>query len=392
MEAFPISRPDEISGSGNDSCCSGCSYRSGIYPDPGTFITPIRPPCWMDYPVTDAASRQYCVNSFTRAENRETIPGVTVVIPAYREERAISVVVSAARVFAEHVIVVDDGSPDGTSAEARRAGAEVIRLEKNGGKADALLLGLRHARDLGCVVAVTLDGDGQHEPGRIPVLVRPVLDGKADLVIGSRYLEGSPVIPSYRVAGQKMLDFFTTLASGYCSTDSQSGFRALSLRALRNLDFVSSGYCVESDMIAHFADRGLRIAEVPVTVSYGVPNRHKMDPVTHGVSVLAGNLRRISRRTPLFASGVVVFAVGIVSLLLSSLFPAEISLAERIFLPGMMAGAILSGAGLSLIAGGALRLRQRAGQGNRRADSRLPAFTFPVRSPGAKEAETGPVR
>ena len=118
----------------------------------------------------------------------DKLPGVTAVIPAYNEELFIGSIVLKARQIVDRVIVIDDGSTDRTSELATYAGAEVIHLDKNMGKAHALLLGLKRAQDLGSTAAVSLDGDGQHKAREIPDVVRPVLDGRADLVIGPGFL------------------------------------------------------------------------------------------------------------------------------------------------------------------------------------------------------------
>jgi glycosyltransferase involved in cell wall biosynthesis len=242
--------------------------------------------------------------------------GIYAVLPAYNEELVIGSVVLRTRQFVDRVIVVDDGSSDRTAEVAKLAGADVIRLDHNTGKAYALLLGLRHARETGCTVAVMLDADGQHDPSEIPRVAGMVSIGKADLVIGSRFLYKNRSIPPYRQFGQKTLDLFTNIGSKAKVTDSQSGFRALSCQALDNLDFKSDGYNVESDMIAHFTAMGLPIMEVPISVNYNVPNKHKKHPLTHGLGVLSRLIDLITRKRPLLMfglPGVIFVAIGLLS-------------------------------------------------------------------------------
>jgi glycosyltransferase involved in cell wall biosynthesis len=234
----------------------------------------------------------------------EKFKDVIVVIPAYNEELVIGSVVLKICCIVDRVIVVDDGSKDHTADVARLAGAEVIRIDENQGKAHALLLGLKRARELGCRAAVAFDGDGQHKSQDISTVIEPVLEGKADLVIGSRFLTKSNGVPSHRRVGQKTLDIFTQIGSQHPCTDSQSGFRALSPKALENLDFTSYGYGIESDMITHFAERGLILVEVPITVRYEVPHGHNKNFLTHGLGVLAGIINLISYRRPLLAFGI----------------------------------------------------------------------------------------
>jgi glycosyltransferase involved in cell wall biosynthesis len=182
-------------------------------------------------------------------------------------------------------------------------------MESNMGKAHAMCAVLKRARELGCTAAVTLDGDGQHSTREIRQVVTPVLEGKADLVIGSRFLSTTNGVPFYRRIGQKTLDVFTEIGSGQKCTDTQSGFRAFSRRALDNLNFSSTGYNIESDMITHFASRGLTILEVPTTVRYEVPHKHKKNSVTHGLGVLASIINIISYRRPLLMFGIPGFVL-----------------------------------------------------------------------------------
>lgn len=241
---------------------------------------------------------------------------LVAVIPAYNEEVAIGSVVLKTRRYVDRVIVVDDGSQDRTAEVAMLAGAEVIMLDRNCGKAYALMRGLERARDLGCSAVVLLDGDGQHEPDDIPAIVEPVLKGEADLVIGSRFLKSND-IPRYRIVGQKILNIATNFSSECEITDSQSGFRALNRRALDELDdFESEGYNIESDMIAHLSSRGIRIMEVPISVRYQVPNKHKKNPLSHGMGVLGNIIGLIGYKRPLLSFGMSGFASVVIGLML----------------------------------------------------------------------------
>ncbi|NLT37163.1 MAG: glycosyltransferase family 2 protein [Methanomassiliicoccus sp.] len=226
------------------------------------------------------------------------------VIPAYNEEIAIGSVVLGALLYVDSVIVVDDHSHDQTSQISEKAGAYVIRLPKNGGKAQALLTGLREAEKQGFDAAVMLDGDGQHRCEDIPTVLAPIVKDEADLAIGSRFLGEQKDIPKYRIFGQKVINRISNASSNVNITDSQSGMRALSARALKNLDFHSDGYNVESDMITHFSDRGLKITEVPISVRYDVPNGHKQGAVSMGMKLLGNVVSMIGYKHPLIMFGV----------------------------------------------------------------------------------------
>ncbi len=281
--------------------------------------------------------------------------GLYAVLPAYNEELVIGSVILRTRQYVDRVIVVDDGSSDRTAEVARLAGADVVRLDHNTGKAYALLLGLRRALETGCHVAVMLDADGQHNPNEIQRVAGLVSIGKADLVIGSRFLDNPGKIPSYRQVGQKTLDLFTNFGAKSRVTDSQSGFRALSRQALSNLDFRSDGYNVESDMIAHFSAMGLPIMEVPITVNYDVPHKHKKNPVTHGVGVLSRLVDLIFYRRPLLMfglPGIFFVTIGLAAgshafseYYVTSKFPFTMSMVSML---GLIMGMLLIIAGMLL--------------------------------------------
>jgi glycosyltransferase involved in cell wall biosynthesis len=280
--------------------------------------------------------------------------GLVAVIPAYNEELVIGTVVLRTRQYVERVIVVDDGSSDRTSEVAKLAGAEVIRLDANTGKAYALLLGLRHAHNMGCTTAVMLDADGQHDPREIPRVAGLVIEGKADLVIGSRFLKKNNGIPKYRQLGQKTLDLFTNMGANSKVTDSQSGFRAISYKALENLDFKSDGYNVESDMINHFSELGLSIQEVPISVKYDVPNKHKKHPVSHGVGVLTQLINLIGYRRPLLLFGVTGSVLVVAGLIAGSIAFSDYYMTSKFSFAYSMGSMLFLTMGMLLIIAGLL--------------------------------------
>jgi len=227
---------------------------------------------------------------------------IVAVIPAYNEERFIGSVVLKARKHVDAVIVVDDGSTDGTGEIAQAAGAIVLRHERNRGKGVALNTGFDKARELGAEAIVTLDGDGQHLIEEMPLVLAPVLGGEADIAVGSRYLEKKCTVPLHRILGHRAFTLLTNLVSGVHVTDSQSGFRAFSRRAVEAIPFSSNGFSVESEMqfLAHEYD--LRMVEVPVTAHY--EDRPKRPVVAHGLMVLNGVLRLVGQYRPLLFFGV----------------------------------------------------------------------------------------
>jgi glycosyltransferase involved in cell wall biosynthesis len=242
---------------------------------------------------------------------------VIVLIPAYNEELTIGSMVLLAKHYAEKVVVVDDGSKDRTVSIAIESGADVLKIENNSGKAKALLEGCDYCRRFDPDVLVMIDGDGQMDPALIPSVAKPIIDEKADLVIGSRYLQPDVKIPFKRKVGQKILNSATNMGSAGHITDSQSGYRALSRKALANMDFISDAYNIESDMIVHFAEKGLIIFEVPISVRYDVPNGHKQNAWKHGIDVLSRIIGYVGYRRPLLLFGVPGIVLMLLGLVLS---------------------------------------------------------------------------
>jgi glycosyltransferase involved in cell wall biosynthesis len=241
---------------------------------------------------------------------------ILAAIPAYNEETAIGSVVLRTKNHVDHVLVIDDGSVDKTAKIAELAGAEVIRHERNMGKGMALRHAFLRARETGAEILVCLDADGQHNPDEIPRLLAPIRNGGADMVIGSRFLDIESDIPRYRRAGQKVLTSLTNSISATKVTDSQSGFRAFSKKAIDSISLEEDGIGIESSMQRSADDNKLLIAEVPITCRYDIEHASKMGPVRHGFTVVNTVLKIVEERQPLFFFGSVGLGLVIAGVLM----------------------------------------------------------------------------
>ncbi len=226
---------------------------------------------------------------------------IVVVIPAHNEQRFIGSVVLQARNYADVVVVVDDGSTDATADIAEAAGAVVVRHPRNLGKGAALNTGFHEARKIAPAVVVVMDGDGQHQAEEIPTVARPVLEDKADMVVGSRFLRIRGRVPYVRALGLRAITALSNLGSGLPLSDSQTGFRAFSKAALQGISFQAGGFSVESEMQFLARQLGLRTIEVPVSCSYR--DAPKRSVVSQGLEVLNGILRLVGQHRPLLFFG-----------------------------------------------------------------------------------------
>lgn len=193
---------------------------------------------------------------------------VVCVIPAHNEESTISSVVRNARTICDLVIVVDDGSTDRTVEEAKKAKAKVVSHTIRLGVGAALSTGLRAAINYGAEIIVTLDADEQHDPKEIPNVITPIIDGTADLVIGSRTLEKNSEMPFQKLVANKILSKLTSLASDIEIKDSQSGFRGMSRKVAESIKYDSTDYQWASEMIILLSKRGIKIVDVPIKTVY----------------------------------------------------------------------------------------------------------------------------
>lgn len=207
------------------------------------------------------------------------------VIPAYDEERTIADVVARSMGFCSSVVVVDDGSSDSTVERARKAGAVVVRHQVNRGAGAATVTGLRAAAALGARAVVTLDADGQHDPAEISKVVQPIIDGQADVVIGARLLSRQEMPRLTRVFNS-VANIVTYLLSGIWCSDSQSGFRAYSAKAVARIQLRSSGFEICSEISREVARCGFRMVEVPVSAIYPPNSSHKGQNYSTGMETV----------------------------------------------------------------------------------------------------------
>lgn len=247
-------------------------------------------------------------------------PLVVAGIPAYNEEKTIARVVLQAQKHADIVVVCDDGSSDMTAEIAEKLGSIVVRHDKNRGYGAAIQSLFKTAKRLGADVFVTLDGDGQHDADKIPLLIRPVLDGEADMVTGSRFLEdvqetGNCGLPWYRRLGIKAITKLTTSASKCNVTDAQNGFRAYGRDALEKLALSENGMGVSVEVLVKAKEEGLRLVEVPIECDYsGVEKPSSHNPIRHGMSVISSLVKLVVEERPLVFLGlpaIMVLAIGV---------------------------------------------------------------------------------
>jgi len=214
------------------------------------------------------------------------------IVPAYREERHIGDVVSAARAQGADVLVVDDGSPDGTSAAAEAAGARVLRHPRNRGKGAALATGFIEAQRLCYDVVITLDADGQHDPAELPKFVEAYQRTGIPVLIGNRMADIRGM-PRLRRLTNRLMSHLLSRVMGYYVPDTQCGYRLYRADLLSLLATDARGYAAESEVLLRLAARGVRMDSVRIRTIYG-DEKSKICPVRDTVRFIC-MLHRLRR-------------------------------------------------------------------------------------------------
>ena len=251
---------------------------------------------------------------------------ITVGLPAYNEEKKIAKIIVYLKKIADQIIVCDDGSDDSTSMIAKSLGAIVINHPKNLGYGSAIKSIFLKAKEIDADVLVTIDADGQHKIEDVEKVVKPIVDGHADISIGSRFLKEGDTVPNYRKLGIKVITKVTNSSLSDKITDAQSGFRAYNKKVLQSLTPSDSGMGISTEILIKSSNLGLKIAEVPTEIQYE-GDTSSQNPVSHGTGVLMSTLKYISIERPLIFYGIpsfIFFIIGLTFTFFAAQYYAEI--------------------------------------------------------------------
>ncbi len=222
---------------------------------------------------------------------------LVVVIPAHNESRVIKDVIQSIPKTLKGIdkitpLVVDDYSQDSTKKKAEQAGAICLRQSINLGMGGTTLTGLEAAKRLGADIVVTMDGDGQHDGADMANLIKPLVKDEVDVVIGSRLIQKSEAMPKYKVLGNNLLNFVTFAFFGIWVSDSQSGYKAFTRKALDMMELSTTGYELCSEIIGEIKAKKLRYKEVPITTIYTDYSKSKGQAALNAINIVLGLLTR----------------------------------------------------------------------------------------------------
>ena len=251
---------------------------------------------------------------------------ITVGIPAYNEEKNLAKIIVKLKKMVDQILVCDDGSTDSTCAIAESLGVTVIKHPKNLGYGSAIRSIFLKAREINSEVLVTIDADGQHKIEDVNKIIKPIVDGQADISIGSRFLDKRDNAPKYRKLGINIITKVTNSSLSEKITDAQSGFRAYNNKVLQSLTPSDSGMGISTEILIKSSNLGFKIAEVPTEIQYE-GDTSTQNPVSHGTEVLMSTLKYISIERPLRFYGIpsfIFFVIGLTFTFSSIQYYAEV--------------------------------------------------------------------
>jgi len=216
---------------------------------------------------------------------------LSIIIPAYNEEKTLQRVLESiprkiSGINEIVTIVVDDGSTDRTYSIAKSKATHALRHAINLGVGAATITGIDMAKKLKSDMVVTIDADGQHNPLDLPKLIDPILAKKADIVIGSRMLNSNNSMPAIKIIGNWVMNFITFIVFHRWVSDSQSGMKALSSKALSRMKLCSMGYEICSEIVGDAKEKNLKLIEVPIETIYSDYSKIKGQNIFNAVNIL----------------------------------------------------------------------------------------------------------
>jgi len=214
---------------------------------------------------------------------------LTIVIPAYNEGKVIASVLKSLPKKIKgaksiRTIVVNDGSIDNTHSEAKKHAHHVAHHVINLGAGAAVITGFEAAKKIGADVVVILDADGQHNPKNIEKLIQPIIKGEADIVIGTRMLN-SKGMPAIKVFGNWAMNVMTYVTTGGWSTDTQSGMRAISRKALDRMQLQAIGFEYCSEIVGEARRCKLKMKEVSIQTIYTEYSKSKGQSIINAINI-----------------------------------------------------------------------------------------------------------
>lgn len=272
-------------------------------------------------------------------------PRVVVAIPCFNEELAVAGLVLRARQHADEVIVIDDGSSDATSNVAALAGATVLLNGRNRGKGYSVRAAFRFAHERGYDALVLIDGDGQHSPDEIPMLLEPVLrkSGAVDMALGFRFGTNTQM-PLWRRFGKRALDYATAASGAGVITDSQCGYRAFGRRAITELAerLRDDGFGIESEQLVQARAANLNFENIAISCKYDGLDTSTKGPIGHAMSVIASLIESITMRRPLLFLGVPSLLLIVASAALMMLAAKMYTVYHTLSIPTVLGSATLA--------------------------------------------------